>query len=173
MSPNDRELVDRFRPLFEPRVMAVIGASASSFTPANDFIRQCLGLGYRGRLVPIHPTAPIVEGLPAARSLADVAEPVDYAYIAVAAARVPLLISEAAGRVKFAQVISSGFGEVDEGRELEAQLTAAGRESGIRLLGPNCLGLYSPAAAWPSSAAARRRRARSVSCRRAAGSQST
>ena len=140
----DRELLTRFRPLFEPRVMAVLGASASSFTPANDFIRQCLEIGSRGRLVPIHPNAAVVEGLPTARSLAEVGEPVDYAYIAVSAAQVPRIIGEAAGKVRFAQVISSGFGEVDEGRGLEQELARAGKDGGISLLGPNCLGLYSP-----------------------------
>lgn len=144
MSSTDQELLDRFRPLFEPRVMAVVGASASSFTPANDFIRQCQGIGFRGRLVPIHPSAATVEGLPAARSLAEVGEPVDYAYIAVSAAQVPKIVAQAAGHLRFAQVISSGFGEVEEGRELERQLAEAGKGSGIRLLGPNCLGLYSP-----------------------------
>ena len=119
MNTTDRELLARFRPLFEPRVMAVLGASASSFTPANDFIRQCLKIGYGGRLVPIHPKAASVEGLPTARSLAEVDELVDYAYIAVSAAQVPRIIGEAAGKVRFAQVISSGFGEVDEGRGLE------------------------------------------------------
>lgn len=141
---EEQELLAKFNPLFEPRVVAVVGASASSFTPANDFIRQCLALGYRGRMVPIHPSAATVEGLPAARSLADVGEAIDYAYIAVGAAQVPGIIAAASGLVRFAQVISSGFGEVPEGRELELQLGAAARASGTRLLGPNCLGLYSP-----------------------------
>ena len=91
-----------------------------------------------------HPSAATVEGLPAARSLAEVGEPIDYAYIAVSAAQVPKIVAQAAGHVRFAQIISSGFGEVDEGRELERQLDEAGKGAGIRLLGPNCLGLYSP-----------------------------
>ncbi|MGE0798616.1 MAG: acetate--CoA ligase family protein [Lautropia sp.] len=133
-----------FDGLLTPSVVAVVGASATSFTPANDFIRQCRGLGFRGRMVPIHPSAATVEGLPAARTLAEVGVPIDYAYIAVAAAQVPALLTAAAGRVRFAQVISSGFGEVAAGRALEQQLLAAARAGGIRVLGPNCLGVYSP-----------------------------
>src|SRR4030095_4083777 len=70
-------------------------------------------------------------------------EPVDYAFIAVPGAQIPPLLGEAKGRVRFAQVISSGFGEVDEGKELEDALVAAARLGGMRLLGPNCLGMYS------------------------------
>jgi len=141
---TDEAIVARFRPLLAPRVVAVAGASATGFTPANDFIRQCLALGFSGRMVPIHPKAATVEGLPAARTLADVGEPIDYLYVAVSAAQVPELVASGAGRVRYAQVISSGFGEIAGGRELEARLAAAAREAGVRLLGPNCLGVYSP-----------------------------
>jgi acyl-CoA synthetase (NDP forming) len=144
--PGDPELLERFRPLFEPRTVAVVGASATAFTPANDFIRQCRALGFAGRMVPIHPKADTVEGLPAARSLAEVDGPIDYVYIAVGAAQVPGVIAAAPGKVRFAQVISSGFAEVAGGVDLQARLAAAGREAGVRLLGPNCLGLYSPRA---------------------------
>jgi len=141
---DDAGTVARFRPLFEPRTVAVVGASATAFTPANDFIRQCLALGFAGRMVPIHPKADTVEGLPAARSLAEVDGPIDYAYVAVGAAQVPDLIAGAAGKVRYAQVISSGFGEIAGGVALERRLAAAARDAGVRLLGPNCLGLYSP-----------------------------
>jgi acyl-CoA synthetase (NDP forming) len=143
-APSDAELVERFRPLFEPRVVAVVGASATGFTPANDFIRQCLGLGFSARMVPIHPKADRIEGLPAARSLADVDGPIDYVYVAVGAAQVPGLLDAARGKARYVQVISSGFGEVAGGLELERRLADAARAAGVRLLGPNCLGMYSP-----------------------------
>lgn len=144
--PSASELQLRFRPLFEPKVIAVLGASASGSTLANEFIRQSRALGCKARIVPIHPSASAVDGLPAVPSIADVGEVVDYAYVSIAAERVPAVLSQAAGQVRYAQVISSGFGEVEEGRDLERQLAAAGREAGIRLLGPNCLGTYSPRA---------------------------
>ncbi|MFZ4760305.1 MAG: acetate--CoA ligase family protein, partial [Burkholderiaceae bacterium] len=100
---TDAELVERFRPLFEPRVVAVVGASATSFTPANDFIRQSLALGFSGRMVPIHPKAEQVEGLPAARSLAEVEGPIDYVYVAVGAAQVAALIDAAPGKARYVQ----------------------------------------------------------------------
>ena len=133
-----------YLPIFRPRVVAVVGASATSATPGNEFIRHSRAFGYAGRMVPIHPSAATVEGLPAARSFAEVGEPIDLAYIAVAAQHVPQLIASAAGKVRFAQVMSSGFGEVEKGRALERQLVENARAAGVRVIGPNCLGVYSP-----------------------------
>lgn len=137
--------LDTFTPLFHPSSIAVIGASATSVAAGNRFMRQLKGFGYRGRIVPVHPSADEIEGLPALPSVAALLEPVDYAYVAVGAAQVPALIRSCAGRVRIAQVMSSGFGETDGGRELQNELIAASREAGVRVVGPNCLGVYSPA----------------------------
>jgi acyl-CoA synthetase (NDP forming) len=141
---SPQAVLERFRPLFEPRTVAVVGASSRGEALPNVFIRRVQELGFAGEIYPIHPSAPEIGGLRAYRSLADTPRPVDYAYVAVSATQVPALLREARGRVRFAQVISSGFGEVEEGRALQQQLAAAAREAGMRLLGPNCLGLYSP-----------------------------
>jgi acyl-CoA synthetase (NDP forming) len=90
----------------------------------------------------VHPTAETIEGWPAYASISALPEPVDYAYVSVAAARTPDLLRSAASRIRFAQVIASGFAEAGE-TALEAELVAACRIGGMRLLGPNCLGLYS------------------------------
>lgn len=136
--------VDTFRHLFEPASIAVAGASATSVSGGNRFIRHLRDFGYAGRIFPIHPSASEIEGLPAYRSLAEVPVHVDYAYIAVAARNVPAVLRSTRGNVHFAQVMSSGFGETEGGSALEAELLAAGREAGIRVIGPNCLGVYSP-----------------------------
>ena len=133
-------------PLFAPKTVAVVGASASSVTLANEFIRQSRALGFAGKIIPVHPTAQAIEGLECCRSFSEIDGIVDYAYIAIAAERVPELLAEAKGKLRFAQVISSGFGEVESGKALEARLLSVARESGIRVLGPNCLGIYSPRA---------------------------
>ncbi|MEP7206747.1 MAG: CoA-binding protein [Casimicrobiaceae bacterium] len=130
--------------MFAPRTIAVMGASTSSTTIANTFLRRMTQFGYEGQLYPIHPKATEVEGLRAYPSLAETPEPVDYAYIAIGARAIPEVLRRANGRVRFAQVISSGFGEVAEGAELQADLVQAARAGGCRVLGPNCLGLYSP-----------------------------
>ncbi len=138
------EILATFEPLIAPQTIAVVGASATSLAAANTFIRRMCAFGYPGRIFPIHPSADTVDGLPAYRSVADTPEPIDYLYISVAARHVPKMLAEANGRVRFAQVISSGFGEVDEGKALQEELVRAARAGGLRLLGPNCLGMYSP-----------------------------
>lgn len=134
--------LDEFAPLFQPKTVAVLGASTKDVSIANTFIRRMKDFGFAGDIYPIHPQAEEVEGLKAYPSLAETPKPVDYAYVAIGANRIPDALAAANGNCRIAQVISSGFGEVDEGRALEAELIAkAGR---VRVLGPNCLGTYSP-----------------------------
>jgi acyl-CoA synthetase (NDP forming) len=133
-----------YEPLFTPRTVAVVGASTKGAALPNVFIRRIREFGYAGEIYPIHPSAPEIDGLRAYKSLGDTPQPVDYAYIAIGAAQVPPLLAAGKGRVRFAQVISSGFGEVDEGKALQEELATAAREAGMRLLGPNCLGIYTP-----------------------------
>ena len=141
---NAQAIIDQYAPLFQPKTVAVVGASTKGAALPNVFIRRIREFGFAGDIYPIHPSAAEIDGLPAYRSLAATPQPIDYAYIAVAAAQIPAMLSAAAGRVRYAQVISSGFGEVAEGKELQRQLAAAARTGGMRLLGPNCLGIYSP-----------------------------
>lgn len=145
---NKNNKLQEFSPLFEPKTVAVIGASAKSPTLPNHFIRRIREFGYGGEIYPIHPSAAEIDGLRAFKTLADTPLPVDYAYIAVAGAQIPAMLEAVGhkkpGHVRFAQVISSGFGEVDEGKDLQEQLVAAARAGGMRLIGPNCLGLYTP-----------------------------
>jgi acyl-CoA synthetase (NDP forming) len=141
---ENEAIVARFMPLFAPRTVAVLGASTTSTTIANTFIRRMKDFGYAGSLYPIHPKAAEVEGLRCYPSLAETPEPVDYAYIAIGARAIPGVLRNANGRVRFAHVISSGFGEVAGGEDLQAQLVDAARAGGCRVLGPNSLGLYSP-----------------------------
>lgn len=137
-------ILEEFGPLFAPKTVAVVGASTRSATLPNVFMRRIREFGFAGEIYPIHPTADAIDGLKAYKSLGETPKPVDYAYIAIAAAQVAPLLAAGKGRVRFAQVISSGFGEVDEGRALQEELAAAARAAGMRLIGPNCLGLYTP-----------------------------
>ena len=140
---DDLPALERFRPLFHPRTVAVIGASATKPTIGNTFIRRMQAFGYPGAIYPVHPKAAYIEGLRAYPSLGETPAPVDYAYVAIGAERVPALLAAAAGNVAFTQVISSGFRE--EGNTgLEDRLVAAAHAGGTRLVGPNCLGTYSP-----------------------------
>lgn len=143
-SRSEQDIIGSFRPLFEPQTIAVLGASAKNVTIANTFIRRLRDFEYKGEIYPIHPNAKEIEGFKAYPDMASTPKDVDYAYIAIGASQVPEVIAASAGRCKIAQVISSGFGEVEEGRELEHNLLTKAREAGLRVLGPNCLGTYSP-----------------------------
>ncbi|MEK6593707.1 MAG: CoA-binding protein, partial [Pseudomonadota bacterium] len=138
------KVIDQFTPLFAPKTVAVVGASTKGGALPNIFIRRIREFGFSGEIYPIHPSAAEIDGLPAYKSLADTPKPVDYAYIAISAAQIAGMLAAANGRVRFAQVISSGFGEVEEGKGLQDALAAAARAGGMRLLGPNCLGIYTP-----------------------------
>jgi acyl-CoA synthetase (NDP forming) len=136
--------LEKFEPLFEPKTVAVLGASTNNVAIANTFIRRMKSFGYAGHIYPIHPSAPEVEGLKAYPSLGQTPEPVDYAYVAIGAERIPDAIAQANGRCRIAQVISSGFAEVEEGIELERALVEKAHVAKVRVLGPNTLGAYSP-----------------------------
>lgn len=129
-------------PLFEPGSIAVAGASATGTSAGNRFIRILKASGYPGRIFPVHPTAAEIEGLPASASFADLPECVDYAYLTIPAGAAENALSEAAGKVRVAQVMASG----DPGTQprWEARLAALARRGNFRLIGPNCMGTHSP-----------------------------
>ena len=141
---DDTNPLTRFRPLFEPETIAVLGASTKDTAIANTFIRRIKDFGFPGPIYPVHPKAAEVEGLKAYPDLASTPKPVDYAYVAITANRIPDAIQAADGRCRIAQIISSGFAEVADGVELQHQLVDKAHAAGVRLLGPNSLGTYSP-----------------------------
>jgi len=142
--PSRLSALETFKPLFEPKTVAVLGASTKDVAIANTFIRRMKSFGYKGDIYPIHPSAPEIEGLKAYRGLGETPQPVDYAYVAIGAERIPDAVGVANGRCRIAQVISSGFAEVAGGEALERKLIEKARAASVRVLGPNTLGAYSP-----------------------------
>jgi acyl-CoA synthetase (NDP forming) len=135
-----------FTALFAPRAIAVAGASTSRETFGNRFLGAYRDAGWTDCLFAIHPDAHEIDGVPAYPRVDAVPGGVDYLLVAVPAARTPDLVAQAAGSARFAHVISGGFGETGaDGTALEGQLLAAGRDAGVRVLGPNCMGVFSPA----------------------------
>ncbi len=135
---------DGYRALFEPKTIAVLGVSRHSVGQGNTFIGSLRAAGYQGAIYPIHPTEATLEGLTAYPSLGQTPQPVDYAFVAIPAGRVPGALRAGSGRVRFTQVMSSGFGPDDGGPGSARALLDAATAAGIRLLGPNCMGTYSP-----------------------------
>jgi acyl-CoA synthetase (NDP forming) len=135
-----------FTALFAPRAIAVAGASTSRETFGNRFLAAYRDAGWTDSLFAIHPDAREIDGVPAYPSVGAVPGGVDYLLVAVPAARTPDLVAHAAGSTRFVHVISGGFGETGaDGVALEKQLRTAARGADIRVLGPNCMGVFSPA----------------------------
>ncbi|MEU6422906.1 acetate--CoA ligase family protein [Streptomyces spiralis] len=144
-APAPRPRTD-FAGLFAPRSIAVAGASTNKASFGNRFLAAYRGAGWEEGLYALHPSATEVDGVPAYPSVDAVPGGVDYLVVAVPAARVPDVVESAAGKARFIHVITGGFGEMGTaGRELEDRLIKAVRGTDTRLLGPNCLGVFSPA----------------------------
>lgn len=128
--------------LLSPRAIAIIGASPDPNRFGGRTLPNLMRHGYRGELYAINPHHTEVRGLPCYRSLAEVAEPIDLAIVAVPASGIGQLVDECAEHgVRFAAILSSGFAEQGEvGAAQQTALTAKARARGLRVLGPNCLG---------------------------------
>ncbi len=147
---------DEIRPLFEPKSVAVVGASRNPAKTGYQILKNIVDAGFKGKIYPINPKAPEILGLKAYPSLLDVPDEVDLAVIVVPARFVPQVMEEAGKKgVKAAVIISGGFRETgtEEGRELERKLVETARKYGVRFLGPNCQGVNNPhkglCASWP------------------------
>jgi acetyl coenzyme A synthetase (ADP forming)-like protein len=139
--------VAALRTLLAPRSVAVIGASRERGSVGGQLFHNLLAAGFNGPVYPVNPHAPVVQSVLAYRSVGDVPGPVDLVVIAVPAALVPRIARECAAKgVRMLVVISAGFAEAgEEGAALQAELLGVCRESGMRLIGPNCLGVMNTA----------------------------
>jgi acetate---CoA ligase (ADP-forming) len=144
-----RELIspDRLAEFFAPRSIAMVGASETSGW-SRFIVAASSAVGFQGQLLPVHPRHQRVFGRPAARSLRDLAEPADLAFILAPTEAVAGVIEDAAAAgVRNAVVLASGYREAGpQGRQLEDDLVQAAASHGIALLGPNCLGFVNTAA---------------------------
>ncbi len=134
-----------FEPIFFPKTHAVIGASNSMTKFGGRFIRTQINFGYKGKFFPVNRDEPEIFGMKAYPRVTDIPEPVDFATILVPAPIVPRVLEECLAKgVKGAQIITAGFSERDEeGIQLEKAIAATAKK-GIRVIGPNCFGIYCP-----------------------------
>ncbi len=130
-------------PLFSPRSVAVIGASRRPRSVGYQVVTNLVRYGFEGPVYPINPGARSVHSVPAYASLRDVPQPVDLAIITVPSPHVLAALDDVIEKgVKGVVTITAGFKEVgSEGAKLEAQIQAKVRDAGIRMVGPNCMGM--------------------------------
>ncbi len=128
---------------FNARSIAVIGASRRHDTIGQTLVRNLVLGDYQGRVHVVNPAARSVAGLPAYDSVSDIPDEVDVAIVAVPAESVQEVVLDCAAKgVHGLVVISSGFAETgEEGRRRQRQLVGLARSYGLRLIGPNCLGI--------------------------------
>lgn len=141
-SPH-RSTVDRLKPFFHPRAVAVIGASRNTTHIGYRLLESLLGSRFTGTIIPVNPQATEIAGLPAFPSLKAIPGPVDLAIIAVPPHAVLAVLDDcAAKQITAAILITAGFAETGgSGTSLEQELREKVRQHGIRLIGPNCFGL--------------------------------
>jgi len=143
------DLLQSLRPLFEPRHVAIIGASRTPGKRGHTVTRNLIRGGFPGRISPINPGVDAVEGLRCYDSIGAVPEPVDCAFLALPAEQSLEAARQcAAAGVRSIVVGSNGFAETgtEEGRAREAELTALARACGMRVIGPNTNGILNAAA---------------------------
>ena len=129
--------------LLHPRSVAIVGASQQSGSIGAALLGNLKGHGFTGTIYPVNPHASTLEGLAAFPAVSVIGAPVDLAIIAVPAPAVTAVIRDCAqAGVHSVVVISSGFAEVaGHGRETEAHLRQLVRGAGMRMVGPNCMGI--------------------------------
>ena len=144
MTEKSAHFLDR---MFHPESIAIVGASATN--PEAGWVGQLIDFGYGdvGEIYPINPKATEIHGLKAYPSVRDVPGPVEYAIFNIPARFTPQAMADCVAKgVKFVHVYTAGFSEIGtpEAKQLEAQLVETARQGGIRMLGPNCMGIYCP-----------------------------
>lgn len=135
--------------LFHPRSIAIAGVSGdmTRLGGGRGFLEALLDIGFPGRIYPINLEGGEVLGLKVHPGIKDIPYPVDYVISAVPAQATAQLVRECASRgIKAVHIFSAGFGEIADtaGKKREQELMDIARQTGIRLIGPNCMGLYCP-----------------------------
>ena len=145
------EMVEELHPLFYPKNIAVVGASPKSdpmmMNQGNNYIKGSIEQNFSGKIFPVHPKAKAILGFPAYSRVIDIPDPVDLVIFTVPAeASLEVMKDCVAKGVKYVHLYTAGFGE--SGREafleMEKNLAEVARNNGIRIVGPNCMGIYCP-----------------------------
>jgi len=133
---------------FNPSSVAIAGVGGPT-TSGRLYMESLLKAGYTGKIYPMHPNGGEVAGFEVYPNVNDVPEPVDLVISCLPARLLPGLIGDCARKgVKVVHLFTAGFSETgsEEGRRLEAKVVRLAREGGVRIIGPNCMGVYDPKA---------------------------
>ena len=137
--------VENLDKIFQPKSIAVVGASERKGSVGDALMRNLLERGFPGEIHPINPNHKKIWKLPACPSIRDLEAPVDLAVIATPITSAPQIVKDCVDvGVGGAVIISAGGKEIGEqGQKLEAAIQKEARHSGLRIIGPNCVGIMS------------------------------
>jgi len=140
------DLISQIDAIFKPRSIAITGASDKRPRLGNMLLYNFIDIGFEGKLYPINSDEERVMGLKSYPSLKDIEEPVDLLVVSLHPDKVSQIIEEAVEKdVKGAIIFTSGYREQgDEGKKREQELVSIARKGNLRIIGPNCMGLYCP-----------------------------
>jgi acyl-CoA synthetase (NDP forming) len=134
--------------VFHPRSIAIVGVSRDSSSYAtSSFLKPLIQFGYEGQTYPVNPELSEILGVRAYPSILDIPSPVEYVICCIRAELTPKLMRECVTKgVKVIQFFTSGFSETgqEKGIHLEREIVEIAHEGGIRVIGPNCMGIYCP-----------------------------
>ena len=143
------EIMHELNGLFYPKSIAIVGASPKGgpMGQGNNYIQGAIDMGFKGGIFPVHPQAKEVLGFKAYPTITDIPGDVDLAIFTIPAKAVLQVMAECVAKgVKFVHLFTAGFGETGrtEFAEMETKMIQMAKEAGIRILGPNCMGVYCP-----------------------------
>jgi len=144
---ENKQLMAQLYDLFNPKSIAIVGLPRG-MKMGKLFLMALLDQGYPGPIYPVHPAAEEIDGLKAYPAVSAIPGSVDLAIILVPNHSALSVVKDCAAKgVKGAVLFTAGYKETgtDEGKDLEKKLVSVARGSGLRLFGPNCMGLYCPA----------------------------
>lgn len=147
---NKRENLDS---VFNAKSVAIAGVSTGS--SGQRFLNNLLSYGFKGKVYPLNPKGGEISGLKVYANIRDIPEPIDYVISCIPAVSAPQLIEDCAVKgVKAVSFYTAGFSEIgsEEGRELETEICRLAHNGIPRIIGPNCIGVYSPKAGLSFSA---------------------
>lgn len=136
--------VSKLDALFNPKSIAIIGATPDSKRIGGRPLAYLQKSNYKGSIYPVNPKYDVISGLKCYKKISDIEDNVDLAIISLPKNLVLDTFKECAeSGVRSVVIFSAGFGEVDEeGRQIQDQITAIAKQFGVRVLGPNCLGMF-------------------------------
>jgi len=158
--PLFEERLEEFEALFHPKSIAVVGVSSNERKAGSAWFKGLVSANFKGNVYAVGAGGGTIAGSKIFPSLRSIPGELDYVVVCIPRRSVlPLLDDCALKKVKFVQFFTAGFSEIGEaeGHKLEQDVVAKARQSGIRIIGPNCVGAYCPESRFPCGPAPRAR----------------